>query len=237
MLPKQALRKRILILADVAEAAFGAGVHLVSGRDFAEAPVNERCAVAFGKRWGKELRLPSRGRRGSYFVDWILALTGPERRLDEFVAIEVQSIDTTGNYRGEWAAHMARHTYDRSSKAGLNWENVSKRILPQLIYKGHVLRREPLCRKGLFFVCPTAVYERINERLGGDMLAYQSQPGSLSFRWYGLGPEVPAGLHRALRFEGQFTTTVDQIAVRFSSPTNLPPERVYEEAIRNELMV
>ena len=49
---------------------------------------------------------------------------------------------------------------DRSpeySNAGMNWENVNKRILPQLIYKGHVLRREELCRKGLFFVCPKHV--------------------------------------------------------------------------------
>ncbi len=49
---------------------------------------------------------------------------------------------------------MAGKPFTGYSKAGVNWENVSKRILPQLIYKGYVLRRERLCSKGLFFVCP-----------------------------------------------------------------------------------
>jgi hypothetical protein len=29
---------------------------------------------------------------------------------------------------------------------GFNWEHVSKRIIPQIIYKGQILQREDLCR-------------------------------------------------------------------------------------------
>ncbi len=93
-------------------------------------------------------------------MDWILALLSPEGTLQEFVAVEVQAIDTTGNYRAERDAHMNGQAFTGYSEAGVNWENVSKRILPQLIYKGHVLRRERLCKKGLFFVCPTPVYQK-----------------------------------------------------------------------------
>ena len=53
----------------------------------------------------------------------------------------------------------------------MNWENVNKRILPQIIYKGHVLRLEERCTKGLYFVCPKQVYSRIRERLGGNLRA------------------------------------------------------------------
>ena len=90
-----------------------------------------------------------------------ISLTGfwrtsmPAGKLLGFVAIEVQSIDTTGNYQAEREAYLGDRIVCREdSTAGLNWENVNKRILPQIIYKGHVLRREPLCQKGLFFICP-----------------------------------------------------------------------------------
>jgi hypothetical protein len=112
---------------------------------------------------------------------------------------------------------------------------VSKRILPQIIYKGHVLRREPLCRNGMFFICPAPVYERIQQRLGRELLAYEPHPGSLTFCWYNVGPPVASGQLRALLPQGQFTTTIDQVALAFTAPENLPPQGVYEQAIRQAL--
>jgi len=227
------------ILNNVAQAAFGQDVELhPSGqirRKISRGEVKGIPVAVFGKRWGGELRLPKRGGRGGYFVDWILARLNKDGSLAEFAAVEVQSIDTTGNYRAERNAHMRGATPTMSSTAGLNWENVSKRILPQIIYKGHVLRREPLCQRGLFFVCPEPVYERLRQRLGGDLLAYQLQPGALTFRWYDLGNAVPDGHIRPLSHRGQFTTTIDQVALAFTAPANLPPPRVYEQAIREEL--
>ena len=189
----------------------------------------------FGKRWGKELRLPNRGRSGGYFVDWVLARLDDGGNLMEFVAVGVQSIDTTGNYQSERNAYLRGEDFEGQSTAGFNWENVNKRILPQIIYKGHVLRRERLCRHGLFFVCPSPVYAKIRERMGGNLLSYNLQPGALSLLWYDVGPEVPAGQCRPLQQMGLFTTTVDQIALAFTSPSNLPAENVYETAILAEL--
>ena len=74
-------------------------------------------------------------------------------------------LDTTGNYREARNALMENRDIVADT-VGLNWENVSKRIIPQLIYKGQVLQREDLCRTGLFFVCPKAVYDRVLNRLG-----------------------------------------------------------------------
>lgn len=124
--------------------------------------------AVFGQKWGRELRLPKRQGRGSYFVDWILARLSPTFDLIDFTAVEVQTIDTTGNYREEFRALAEQRDFVGKSTASPNRENVNKRILPQIIYKGHVLRREPKCSKGLFFVSPTPVYERIRERLGGN---------------------------------------------------------------------
>jgi hypothetical protein len=220
------------ILRDVARIAFGPVIPLIS----AEAITGQtrECVAVFGKGWGKELRLPTRGKSGAYFVDWVLAHVRAGE-LMSFVAVEVQSIDTTGNYRKERETYLREEGFSGKSTAGFNWENVNKRILPQIIYKGHVLRQEPLCQKGLFFVCPTPVYEKISERLGGALRPYPIQPGSLTIMWYDIGPEVVGGEQRSLLSVGRFTTTIDQVALAFTAPSNLPPAQVYEHAIRASL--
>jgi len=231
------------ILKDVAAQAFGGSIDLIIGADFSshrEANPGKECVIVFGKRWGKELRLPSRakkagGKVGAYFVDWILAHVDSSGKLLGFVAIEVQSIDTTGNYQAERLAYLEQGWFGGKSTAGLNWENVNKRILPQIIYKGHVLRREPLCQKGLFFICPTPVYNKIAERLGGNLTEIHQQAGSVTIMWYDIGAPVPQGQIRALELGGQTTTTIDQVALAFTAPSNLPPAKVYEQAIIAEL--
>lgn len=231
------------ILHEVAEDAFAQSVELYSGQEAKSAaalPGVARVAV-FGKRWGKELRIPNRkkngengGRTGSYFVDWILAKLNEAGQLEEFVALEVQSIDTIGSYRNERAAHMSGTPFTGKS-AGLNWENVNKRILPQLIYKGHLLQRERLCRTGLYFICPAPVYSKIMERLGGKLPNYPAQAGSLTFMWYQVGPNAEPGTVRELQNAGKFSTTVHQVELAFSSASNLPESGVYEAAIKTAL--
>jgi hypothetical protein len=232
--PVRLYADRYRILQEIAVSAFGEGVRLIPAQQSGAAAHDGKNVVVFGKRWGKELRLPNRG-GGGYFVDWILALIGTDGRLAEFVAVEVQAIDTTGSYRVEQEAYMRGEQFEAYIKSGRNWENVNKRILPQIIYKGHVLRRERLCRRGMFFVCPTPVYEHIRQRLGGNLLEYGLQPGTLTFRWYDIGSAATNGNIRELRTEGEFTTTIDQVALAFTSPSNLPPAGVYQEAIEAEL--
>lgn len=235
--PNRLYSRNYHTLEEIAEVAFGTPVNLIPGAQVAKAHHDGRFVAVFGKRWGKELRLPQRKGTGGYFVDWILALIGADGRLREFVAVEVQAIDTTGNYRAERDAYIKGKRFDSYSTAGMNWENVSKRILPQLIYKGHVLRQEGLCKKGMFFVCPTPVYERVQQRLGGGMRPYDPHPGTLTFRWYDVGPEPPEGELRPLQLGGQFTTTIDQVALAFTAPADLPPAGVYEKAIKAELEI
>ena len=125
------------------------------------------------------------------------------------------------------AAYLKERAFPGASTAGFNWENVNKRILPQIIYKGHVLRQERLCKKGLFFVCPTPVYKKISERLGGGRLhPYPVQPGALTIMWYDIGPPASPGNQRELVNIGELTTTIDQVALAFTSPSNLPPPQV-----------
>jgi hypothetical protein len=220
------------VLAKIAREVFGPTAALNLGRK--GTPVGSLSVRLFGKDQGKELRLPSRNGAGAYSVDWILALVDEREQLLEFVAVEVQTIDTTGNYKQQREDLAAGNANPERSGAGFNWENVNKRILPQLIYKGHVLRREPLCKKGLYFVTPTPVCERVRTRLGDKMMSYQPHPGSVTFHSYSLDTEAKMR-PLPLVFDGAFTTTIDQLVVAFSAPTNLPEARIFEEAIRKAL--
>jgi hypothetical protein len=67
------------------------------------------------------------------------------------------------------------------------------------------------------------------------MPPYALHPGTLTFSWYDVGPECLQGQRRGLQREGQFTTTIDQVALAFTAPANLPPAGVYQQAIQAEL--
>lgn len=243
--PNRLYADKFRILSDISDIAFGFGMELVSPIDYElrrrASKISDKEVVVFGKNFGKELGIPTppgldEGEsKGSFYIDFILAKLNKDGNVENFAAIEVQTIDTTGSYADAAAAYRLGNTYgDGESEdlttAGLNWENVSKRILPQLIYKGHALRREPLCDKGLFFVLPQAVFQRIKRRIGGNLLEYPQSAGTITFRTYDLG-SFDGVNHRSLEFRETFTTTVEQIAFAFVSPRNLPVAGVYETVI------
>lgn len=245
--PNRLYAESYKILRDIADYNFGAGSKLVKPVDaaamLAAGTLTGNEVAVFGRYWGQELPLPRPPGVGSsekkrYYVDWMLAKLNTDGSLADLTAVEVQTIDTTGSYLEQAVSFFGGQPFIDAkgrnpgfSDSGFNWENVNKRILPQLIYKGHVLRREAKCTKGLFFVCPKQVYDKIQDRLGGTMHVYQPQPGSITFRSYELGPSVAQGTTRDIRYFDQFTTTVDQVALAFTAPMNLPAPNVYELAI------
>lgn len=224
------------MLREVAFSAFKKSLNLYAGRVAVEKAKKEKGAIAvFGHGWGGELRLPQRRGSGSYFVDWVLAQLDECGELVEFTAIEVQTIDTTGNYQ---AAREALLT-DRSlisDTVGFNWENVNKRIIPQLIYKGQVLQREDLCKAGLYFVAPKPIHDRVLERLGGrDRLPkFPAQPASIHFVAYDTITPQNNGTITPLGVIEEHCTTVYKVQEAFSSLT-LPEGNVYRDAIYRSL--
>lgn len=227
------------ILKDVSFKAFGMEFALIPGKKAAEHAKNtaQPCIAVFGKRWGGELRLPQKSGSGGYFVDWVLAKLDKTGKLEEFVAVEVQTIDTTGNYRNGFESLKKDRTIVKST-VGLNWENVSKRILPQLIYKGQVLQREEMCKKGLFFICPTPVFERIMNRLGGKdgLIKYALQPASITFIAYQHNIKNDHDVTKLVPLTESIShsTTVYKLQEAFNNVT-LPEENVYRNAILKAL--
>jgi hypothetical protein len=239
------------ILSDIALQAFGPGVMLTGSQEIERRVASGNLAgtevAVFGKYWGSELsipqpQLPDDVDVGGFYIDYVLARLTKTGEVAEFTVVEIQTIDTTGSYKEQSEAYFAGRPFKDArgnvpgwSHAGLNWANVSKRIIPQLIYKGYVLRRERLCGKGLFFVCPSAVLSRVRSRLGTKMLEYPIAAGTITFQAYDLGEDVGPGRRRDLLKGVTFTTTVEQVAYAFVSPVNLPPMGVYETAINAAL--
>lgn len=190
-----------------------------------------------GGKLSKELKVKSRGSR--YSFDWIVALVDCNGELLEFVAVEVQTIDTTGSYRKQsWDLQFANNGAgikgfaqpEAGKSSNFNFENVNKRILPQLITKGHLLRVEEQYKKGLFFICPTPVLKRIYSRLGNRLAEYSLQPGAITFHDYSIdinSSQQPF----PLILGSSFTTTHDQLALAFSSTQDLPPKNSYSKVV------
>lgn len=224
------------MLRVISEMAFKTKLNLYAGKLAVAKARREGGAIAvFGKGWGGELRLPQRKGIGSYFVDWVLARLDASGELAELTAIEVQTIDTTGSY-GKAQKALSETREIVSDTVGLNWENVSKRIIPQIIYKGQVLQREDLCRTGLYLVCPRPVYQRVLDRLGGaDKLpSFPSQPASINFIAYDAVEEQADGVITPLGIVARHCTTVYKVQEAFSS-LNLPEGNVYRDAISQSL--
>jgi len=215
--------------------AFGSKPEFLFFKEFVERRADvENCVVALGKNSGREVQL-----KNSLSMDWVLAhiLNG---QLCEYVGIEVQSLDITGNYRDAW------HTYSNlpqnpnqksfpSSQHGLNWANVHKRLIPQLIRKGVVYSRSSLVSKGLFFIIPDIVFVKFEELLGGIPQVDHSGSDVMTVFTYKIGDSVEHGQLRDLVLVRKVKFLLDEFADRFIKGPNLPSEDELDQAVMNLL--
>lgn len=192
----------------------------------------------FGQDWDGEIKLPPAkpGSRTRYSVDFTLVVVDKTGDLVAFVPIEVQSIDTTGSYQASLAGLRNGRQVVRDT-VGLNWENVNKRIIPQLITKGQMLQGEHLCTRGIFFVTPEAVYDKVMDRLGGvaHFRKVPMQAGSITFISYRYSDTV-LGQPMELNPLPPVTISTTDMSMAFISPQFLPPAGSYEKLIREKIL-
>lgn len=224
------------VLEAVVADAFGGGVPLLTD-DPLVLPQDSDAVIPFGHGIGKELQIQHRSSKFSF--DWILALVSPQAVLKEFVAVEIQTIDTSGSYHLQsWAvqkeagsARVKDFPEPDPKQSSFNFENVNKRIIPQIISKGHLLRMEELCKKGLYFICPSPVMARIENRLGGALQGYPASSGTVTFHAYDL--DLKSGVvPYPLQLTKSVTTTIDQVYLAFSGPKDMPEPNSYTKVVK-----
>ena len=185
--------------------------------------------VALGQNSGKEVRLSKMS------MDWILAHIR-NGVLKEYVGIEVQSIDITGNYRDAWYAARDLKKSIPPSGHGLNWANVHKRLIPQIIRKSLIYSKSQLVRQGLFFIVPEPVYQRFEEIIGNDIpLVEKSDKDVITVHTYDLGESVKPGNTRKLIENRTLKFRLDDFSTRFITGSNLPSGEILDSKIRGIL--
>lgn len=183
--------------------------------------------VVFGRNSGHEIVIPSKTKMS---LDWVLQHYDLGRNSTNFVAVEVQSMDTTGNYRANLESWRDFHNGSNApiipSSHGINWANVYKRSISQLIRKGLVLRELPNF-DGLFFIIPDNVFERIENTLGSVKELDETGRDIISIRTYNTESQTASGLKsvRALNYNIE----------EFAAAHNSKPETNVVEKLQHNL--
>lgn len=215
----------------VSQSVFGKIPFMLFDEYIKKASPKLNCIVALGQNSGKEVKLSKMS------MDWVLAYIR-HGALVEYVGIEVQSIDITGNYRDAWYAARDRKPVIPASGHGLNWANVHKRLMPQIIRKSLIYSKSSLVKNGLYFIVPEAVYQRFEEIIGADIPAVSTPAKDvINVFTYDLEGSVPHGQVRDLVQKRTIRFTLEEFSARFISGPNLPAGNVLDDKIREILAV
>lgn len=191
--------------------------------------------VALGQNSGKEVQVGSNKNKLS--MDWVLVRV-VDNELVEIAGIEVQSIDITNNYRVTWEAY--KHLKSNgdiqipASKHGMNWANVHKRLIPQIIKKGQIYADSELASKGMYFVVPDTVYQRFEEIIGNTPPLSNPSKGVLSVFTYSLSNPIGSGSIRNIERTRIIRVSLEEFALCFITGGKIPGASL-DETIRNHV--
>ncbi len=232
--PNRLYERNYATLRAVAEDAFGTDIEFVLFDDYIKRrDESGEFIVALGQNSGKEVKI---GR--SLSMDWVLAKI-ENSKLIEYIGIEVQSIDITNNYRDTWYAYKnltpATKTIPPSAH-GMNWANVHKRLIPQIIRKGVVYSSSKMVKAGLYFVLPDIVYCKFEDIIGADIPLVKAKGSNvLTIHTYDLSTPTEHGQQRHLIAKRKIRVSLEEFAQRFISGPNLPPGEELDAAVKRVL--
>lgn len=233
--PNRLYENNYATLRSASADAFGDDIELLMFDEYIRRR-NEKgtFVVALGQNSGKEVKI---GR--SLSMDWVLAKL-ENSVLIEYIGIEVQSIDITNNYRDSWYAYKNLTADSKTipaSEHGMNWANVHKRLIPQIIRKGVVYSSSKLVRSGLYFILPDVVYRKFEDIIGADIPVVDDKgPNVLTIHTYALSAPIPEhGSQRTLTPVRKLRVSLDDFAQRFISGPNLPTGGQLDEAVKRVL--
>lgn len=94
-------------------------------------------------------------------VDFVIADVKEDGEVEQFLSVELQAIDITGSVFPAYTALRAGVDLDKRPTYGLNWDNVYKRYVTQLIRKGYFHHH---WKSKIVAVIPEQVYQYITGR-------------------------------------------------------------------------
>jgi hypothetical protein len=225
------------VIRRVAQEAFG-DIPLLMFKEYWDnraKHVKKDVVVALGQNSGREIKLGT-----TMSMDWVLARV-KNRKLIEYVGIEAQSIDITGNYRDNWHYFKQKEFLKGKpappSENGYNWANVHKRLIPQIIRKGLIYGSSDFVKHGLFFILPEIVYTRFEHVIGELKHVKTPSKEVMTVHTYELGDAVPEGKIRPLRPVRTVQFLAKDFASAFIAGASLPSGNELDKCVRNLLGV
>lgn len=94
-------------------------------------------------------------------VDFVIADVAEDKTVGRFLSVELQAIDITGSVFPAYSALLEARSLTKRPTFGLNWDNVYKRYITQLIRKGYFHHH---WKSKIVAVIPDQVYRYIIER-------------------------------------------------------------------------
>ncbi|WP_227764398.1 NotI family restriction endonuclease [Zhaonella formicivorans] len=236
--PKRLYAENYKTLKDVSLDAFGYVplylVNEVKSLELVKETPNE-FVIAFGQNSGREIQVGSS--RNKLSMDWVLVKI-VDGNPTEVAGVEVQSIDITNNYRATWEAYKNLETNPcveiPDSAHGMNWANVHKRLIPQIIRKGQVYADSHLATKGMYFIVPDVVYSRFEDIIGDIIPVSTPNKGVLSVLTYSLDEPVDFGKIRNLTRCRIIRVNLEDFALNFISGGKIPGSSL-DEAVKQQV--
>ena len=149
--------------------------------------------VAFGENSGGRVQVSGKGKVS---FDWVLQQYTGSRR-GKFMAIEVETLQTTGSYRSALDGYRLHHSGKKAiippSAHGIDWAVIAKTILPDLIRKGLIVGGNPNCF-GYQIVLPDAMLARIDEMFEDVPDMGRHGQNVMSFRAYAADRSTSSGV-------------------------------------------
>jgi hypothetical protein len=234
--PNRLYERNYATLRTIAQEVFDASLDFFMFEQFI--PLRDKlkcCVVALGQNSGREVKIGT-----NLSMDWVLAKI-ENGELNEYVGVEVQSIDITGNYRDAWHSYknLTNQTLNiPSSGHGMNWANVHKRLIPQIIRKGIIYSRSQFVKSGLYFVVPDIVYNKFEGIIGKDIpILEKSGKDVLTIHTYELSQVTKHGEQRSLILKRNLRFSLEEFSQRFISGPNLPSGSQLDAAVMRVLGV
>lgn len=236
--PKRLYANGYKVLRDVSLDAFGYLplylVNEVKNLELVKETPNE-FVIALGQNSGKEIQVGPPRKKLS--MDWVLVRIVDGEPI-EIAGVEVQSIDITNNYRATWDSY--KHLNGKkeieipTSSHGMNWANVHKRLIPQIIRKGQIYIDSKLATKGMYFIVPDVVYSRFEDIIGDIAPVSEPSQGTLSVFTYSLGETVKHGLIRDIILNRISRVSLEEFALNFISVGKIPGASL-DEAVKQQV--
>ena len=137
-------------------------------------------------------------------VDFVIADIDPETSIvKEFVSIEMQAVDISGSYMPAYEA-VLNNEPECTASVGINWKNVQKRYVNQLVEKGFY---HHIWQSRIVAVLQKPLYERLRANMQFDELPASGTNSPITFLLYDFVPDPEREEGHALQFDSVVSTS------------------------------